>query len=297
MELEFFHGEVAAGFGGEGGEVEREAEEGAGDHGGAEAKQAERAVVLEGMEIEGEKKMRVDQGFFFFRLGGIGAGAGEVRDACGGGEGDFVAGVFHAELPVGFLGVHEEAFVEAADLLEHFPAEQHARADEPIDVAEGVVIPAAVVAQRFVAREERAYPGVFEPGAGGGREFETGELQGAVGVKEFWADEGDFGVGFEFFDEGGDCAGLGESVGVQKQKIFSGGDSHGLVVRRAEAFVVLVGDDVDLGELLLDGIDGAIVGGVVDDEDFVLDSVRVRDKRAQAIESHLAGVVGDDDGG
>ena len=79
-------------------------------------------MVFAFVDVEAAEKMSVDGGFV-----GFAAAAGDVDAFAGGCEGDGPAGVAACgSLPVGFFGVHEEAFIEAADLFVDGAADEHA---------------------------------------------------------------------------------------------------------------------------------------------------------------------------
>src|SRR4051812_22516235 len=89
--------------------------------------------------------------------------ATEMRHLGAGIEGNFPAGVANAALPIGFFGVHEEALIEAPCLLVDLPPQQHARADDPLDVALAIVRPMPVIAENGVIAEGGGDPEVFAP--------------------------------------------------------------------------------------------------------------------------------------
>ena len=59
-----------------------------------------------------------------------------------------------------------------------------------------------------------------------------------------------------------------QHVGIQRQHPIAAGQRDGLILRRREADVFVVVDDLAAVFELFQNVDGAVGGGIVDDDDF-----------------------------
>lgn len=244
------HGEESAGDGEDGGEIEavhegEGAEAGGDTASGGDEELGARGGLGEGVVVEAGEVFEVAELFAHGELGfavdTVAEGDGDFGDAVGGDvcfdekfEGDFVAN-----------GV------------------------EGVGVAEAVA-----------AHGEEAGHGVFdgadegfgeEGSAGGIKPAEAGPVFGAAAVAVAGADDEIGFVALELFDHGGDGVGGVAEVGVHDDDIFvvgqghAGEDSGGEAAFADADFVSELG--VSQGEVVQD-FAGAVVGVVVDDDDF-----------------------------
>lgn len=204
-------------------------------------------------------------------VGDLGGGGSDGVGDDGAGEvDDFEPGLPGAFAPVDVFTVHEEVVIEHADLVDDFFADKHGGSADPIDLGRvgAVEVGHEVVAGEFVVGEEASEEGVSEGGGDGVGEASAGVLEGAVGVEEFGADDAVFGVGRHEFDQGFDGSGVDDGVGIEKGDVAALAFLDGEVMAAGESEVDDLAEEAEFGEFFFDHVGGAVVGGVIDDDDF-----------------------------
>jgi hypothetical protein len=111
--------------------------------------------------------------------GAVPARPAQVRDLSTGREADLPPVRVHAALPIGLFRIHEKALIEPADLVHHLTPHEQARADDEINRALLVVLPAVVIAELLVLAKGRRESEVLHPRTHRRREPPARDLQGA----------------------------------------------------------------------------------------------------------------------
>ena len=139
-------------------------------------------------------------------------------------EDDAPARFPRAVAEVDLLVEHEEARIEAADLVQHLTAHEHHRAHDEVNLAAGAVVEAAAVerVERAAARREPAEKQVLGRQAPERREAANRRLQLPVGVKESRPDDARRRFAFGEFDEALHGVRERPRVGVHHEEVPAG---------------------------------------------------------------------------
>ena len=223
-----------------------------------------------------------------------GALAVVVGDLDGGLEANRPTGLAEAVAEVHVVEVEGEVFVEEAHFVQRGAPEREGGGHRLIHLARGGVIPVghAVAAEGGAAGEEAGEAdGVVEEGDRVG-EAAAGALDGPVGEDELGGDSAGARVFGEGREEAAKGAGRDFGVGVEQEEEGGGGGADGLVVAGGESEVLGVGEEMDGGELARHHLRGAVVGGVVHDDDAA--GRGLMDDRGEAGAKQVAGPPGYD---
>ncbi len=230
------------------------------------------------------------------RARGLG-GAAEVDDGRVRGDGGARAEGAGAEAEVGFLAVHEEGRVEAAELGPESALDQQEAARDDVDLAHAVARPAAV---GFAVEGL----GIAEDGGEAGRTAEQiprrhaaparCRVETAVGEQCPAAPDARRGPGEGERVQPLDGAVEHDGVGVEQQQEAAARGPGGEIVGACEAEVGGRGDETDAGEGFGDGGGGAVGRGVVDDDDLGRKARGLRNGGRECGERQRARVVTDD---
>ncbi|MCZ7540230.1 MAG: hypothetical protein M5U29_09990 [Anaerolineae bacterium] len=198
-----------------------------------------------------------------------GALAAVVRDACGAHIGNAPAGSFGAATPVQFLGEHDVAFVQPADLLVDFAAGDQRAALHPVHLEGAIVGQVGCVEMvEQAARRISLQPGALEEGGQRGGEAAARGLGGAVGVEHARPGDTHLGVRVQVGCQRGQRVVVDDRVGVQQQQMTPARASQGQVVAAREADVLALGEQMHPGESLRDQRGRAVRAGRVHDDDL-----------------------------
>ncbi len=121
-------------------------------------------------------------------------------------------------------------------------------------------------------------------------------LRLAVAAAQPWPDDAGGRVGLGELDQSPQGPGRHEGVVVEEEQVAAAGQAGGLVVGPREAEVRGVADQDDLGEVAGHHVRGAVGRGVVDDDRFEADALRLVEQRFEAGAEQVAAIpVGDAD--
>jgi hypothetical protein len=165
------------------------------------------------------------------------------------------AGLLGPDAPVDILAVDPEGLIEQADLVDHLATNEQEGPGYGVHLVRlhRVEIGQIVLGHHLASRKQAAQTG--EPEEGHRRRRNTpaaGKLQRAILVQHSAAGDADIGIGVHELHHPVDRAILDERVRVQEQDVVRPALADRLVVGPGEADVVLVLDEVNVGEALLE---------------------------------------------
>ncbi len=219
-----------------------------------------------------------------------------MRHRGGGGEPDLPAGVTQTLAQVHVIEEDREALIHQTHLIEGLLAQQQRGGHRLLNCALLVVAPPghAVLPEAAAAGEELAQAQRLVENNVGRGEGAAARLDPAVGPDEARGCGAGFRAPMHQLHEGVERTGVNHDVGVKQQLEGRDGAPQRLVVGGRVAQVVGVRDERDFGVAFAHHPGGAIIRGVVHDDDLAVDGVRGLGEAAQAVVEHLPRVPGDD---
>ena len=164
-----------------------------------------------------------------------------------------VAALGDAVRQVDVLAVHEEGLIKQPNLVQSFATHEHESAREDLAFV-GLVIgemPHIVPRKPLRMWEELRETEHLVEGSCRSRQSSFGfRKEVALAIHHLHAKTSRIGMGVHEVEAFGESVVLHHRVGVEQEHILACRDADGLVVGTAEANVFLVGDDLNLGELL-----------------------------------------------
>ena len=195
-----------------------------------------------------------------------------------------------ALLQVGLLREHVEALIEGAGQLDRRATQHERTAAGPIDGSRRTRD--ALLDASLAERDEAAQAG------GGVGKMERRGLVSPVGIDDARRSHSDLRVRVEVRHEGIDCPRLDRGVVVEEEVIRGVTTSQQAVVVGTEAVAEVLGDEIDVGEVLAHRIARAVLGGIVEHVECVLDGGASRTGQcSQGLQQEVAVAVGDDGDG